>query len=225
MWVGGPLWDEGFLEPRCVQGSHNRGQKQLPLPVLVPPPSPRDALEGEGPQGWPQKRSGRQLEGVAKAVGGGYCRLQIPLRLALAVRGTVAGHRLGGLEGGVPPPLPMRPCPLAHDDMMTVLQTARAQRDAPERTCTHVRSFDARGAPNTHPTPPHALAPHPPLRGRARSGSSTSIGPTGGRLLSSGTRPPPPPCPPGPLSYQGSIAAGHTHGGAKGARKFFPLPT
>ena len=52
-------------------------------------------------------------------------------------------------------------------------------------------------------------------------------GPRGGRLLSSGTRPPPPPppCPPGPLSYQGSIAAGHTYGGAEGAQKIFPLPT
>ena len=40
----------------------------------------------------------------------------------------------------------------------------------------------------------------------------------GGVLLSSGTRPPPPlPCPLGPLSYQGSIATGHTYGGAKGA--------
>ena len=38
---------------------------------------------------------------------------------------------------------------------------------------------------------------------------------------------PPPPCPPGPLSYQGSIATGHTYGGAERARKFFafPLPT
>ena len=35
-------------------------------------------------------------------------RLQMPLRLALGVRGTVAGHRLGALEG-VPPPLPMHP--------------------------------------------------------------------------------------------------------------------
>ena len=32
-------------------------------------------------------------------VGGGYCRLQMPLRLALAVRKTVAGHKLGALEG------------------------------------------------------------------------------------------------------------------------------
>ena len=38
-------------------------------------------------------------QAVAKAVGGGYCRLQMPLRLALGVRGTVAGHRLGALEG------------------------------------------------------------------------------------------------------------------------------
>ena len=39
-------------------------------------------------------------------LGGGYCRLQMPLRLALGVRGTVSGHRLGALEwgGGVPHP-------------------------------------------------------------------------------------------------------------------------
>ena len=56
----------------------------------------RDTLEGKGPQ----RRLGRRLEGVAKAVGGGYCRLQMPLRLALGVRRTVAGHGLGALEGG-----------------------------------------------------------------------------------------------------------------------------
>ena len=73
----------------------------------------RDALEGKGPQRRPQKRLGRRLEGVAKAVGGGYCRLQMPLSLALGVRGTVAGHRLGAPEGGggVPPPVPMHPWP------------------------------------------------------------------------------------------------------------------
>ena len=71
-----------------------------------------DALEGKWPQRWPQKRSDRRLEEVAKAVGGGYCRLQMPLKLALAVRRTVAGHRLGALErgGGGAPPLPMHPC-------------------------------------------------------------------------------------------------------------------
>ena len=59
-------------------------------------PVPREALEGKGPR----RRLGRRLEEVAKAVGGGYCRLQMPLRLALGVRGTVAGHRPGALEGG-----------------------------------------------------------------------------------------------------------------------------
>ena len=81
--------------------------------------TPRDALEGKGPQRRPQRRLGRRLEEVAKAVGGGYCRLQMPLKLALAVRGTVAGHRVGALEsgGGPPfqcipghPPLLVRPC-------------------------------------------------------------------------------------------------------------------
>ena len=55
----------------------------------------RDASEGKGPQRRPQRRLDRRLEGVAKAVGGGYCRLQMPLRLALGVRGTVARHRPG----------------------------------------------------------------------------------------------------------------------------------
>ena len=59
-----------------------------------------DVLEGKGPQRRPQKRVDRRLEEVAKAVGGGYCRLQMPLKLALGVRQTVAGHRLGALEGG-----------------------------------------------------------------------------------------------------------------------------
>ena len=64
----------------------------------------RGASEGKGPQRRPQRRLGRRLEEVAKAVGGGYCRLQLPLRLALGVRGTVAGHRQGALEGGWSPP-------------------------------------------------------------------------------------------------------------------------
>ena len=64
----------------------------------------RDALEGKGPQRRPSRRLDRRLEEVAKAVGGGYCRLQMPLKLALAVRETVAGHRLG--IGWLPPPPP-----------------------------------------------------------------------------------------------------------------------
>ena len=60
----------------------------------------RDALEGKGPQRWPQRRLHRRLQEVAKAAGGGYCRLQMPLKLAFAVKGAVAGHRLGALERG-----------------------------------------------------------------------------------------------------------------------------
>ena len=58
----------------------------------------RDALEGIGPQGRPQKWLAGRLQEGTKAVGGGYCRLQTPLKVALGVRGTVAGHRLGALE-------------------------------------------------------------------------------------------------------------------------------
>ena len=54
--------------------------------------------KGRGLRGGPRSLD-RRLEEVAKAVGGGYCRLQRSLKLAVAVRGTVAGHRLGALEG------------------------------------------------------------------------------------------------------------------------------
>ena len=86
-----------------------------PTLKVVPPPhplAPRDALEGKAPQRRPQRRLGRRLEGVAEAVGGGYCRLQLSLRRALGVRGTVAGHRLCAPDwvGGTPP-LPMHPLP------------------------------------------------------------------------------------------------------------------
>ena len=72
----------------------------------APPPPPRDALEGKGYQRRPQEQLGRRLEEVAKAVGGGYCRLQMPLKLALGVGGTVARHRLGALEEGGGGPRP-----------------------------------------------------------------------------------------------------------------------
>ena len=77
------------------------------------------ALEGKGPRRRPPEPLNRRLEEDAKAVGGGYCRLQMRLKPALGVRGTVAGHRLGPLEGGggrgmshgggVPPPSPKCP--------------------------------------------------------------------------------------------------------------------
>ena len=67
--------------------------------VCVCCPLGSDALEGKGPQRGLQKRLGRRLEEVANT-GGDYCRLQMPLRLALGDTGTVAGRRLGALEGG-----------------------------------------------------------------------------------------------------------------------------
>ena len=76
----------------------------------------KDALEGKAPQRRPDRRPDRRLEEVAKAIGGGYCRLQMPFKLALGVRETVAGHRLGALGGGgggqpLPPPPPLlHPC-------------------------------------------------------------------------------------------------------------------
>ena len=71
----------------------------------------RDAPEGKAPQRRPQRWLGRRLEEVAEAVGGGYCRLQIPLSLVLGVRGTVAGRRLGALEAGGGPPPPFQCIP------------------------------------------------------------------------------------------------------------------
>ena len=85
-----------------------------------------DALERKGPQRRPQRRFNDGLEEVAKAVGGGYCRLQMPLKQALAVRGTVAGQRQGALEGGgsPPPPLPMHPWWCACLKSVTVVPNA-----------------------------------------------------------------------------------------------------
>ena len=65
-----------------------------------------DALEGKGLQRQPQRRLDRRLEEVAEAVGGGYCRLQMPLRLALGVTGTVAER-----PGAPLPPFPLHLCP------------------------------------------------------------------------------------------------------------------
>ena len=77
---------------RAIFGTHTFGSQT--------PPLSRVALKGKGPRRQSQKRLDRRLQDVSKAVGGGYCRLQLPLRLALNVRGTVPGHRLGALKGG-----------------------------------------------------------------------------------------------------------------------------
>ena len=113
-------WEYNWMPPRCAEPTHSStpiiaednglqqgiaeggGRRGAPqrLKEYASGGEGRDALEGKGPQRQPQRRIGRRLEEVAKAVGGGYCWLQMPLRLALGVRGTVAGHRLGALEGG-----------------------------------------------------------------------------------------------------------------------------
>ena len=50
-------------------------------------PPDRDAIEGKGPQSPPQRRLGRRLEEVAEAVGGGYCRLQMPFKIGTCRQG------------------------------------------------------------------------------------------------------------------------------------------
>ena len=64
----------------------------------------RDALEGKAPRRRPQKRLDRRLEGVAKAVGGGYCRFQMRIETGTCHQGDVAGYGLGALEAGYLPP-------------------------------------------------------------------------------------------------------------------------
>ena len=113
--------------------------KQVPplcpaAPLLCPvtPPPPSDALEGKGPQRRAQKRVGRRLEEVAKAVGGGYCRLQMSLSLALGVRGTVAGPRLGAL--------PLHPCPspLSLPRCSHTLHSSHPQAPEPSPQLRHI---------------------------------------------------------------------------------------
>ena len=118
--VAGPCsWARGPYTPQTIPHGGGGGLRPSAHTTFVAPAPPLDggappstapvsgggggdASEGQGPQ----RRLGRRLEEVAKAVGGGYCRLQTPVRLALRVRGTGAGHRLGA-RGGGPAPLPM----------------------------------------------------------------------------------------------------------------------
>ena len=111
---GGSLTPEGRTRGVWHAATHRSTQALIHERPVTPPTHPtkkciprgRDALEGKGPWRQPRERSDRWLEEVAEAVGGGYCRLQMPLKLAPAVRETVAGHRLGALDGGGTPPSP-----------------------------------------------------------------------------------------------------------------------
>ena len=80
---GWPL--NGPLIPSLAQAREDRGQHNGG--GLGGGGAGRDALERKGHQRAPQRRLGRRLEEVAKAVGGGHCRLQMPLKLALGRQG------------------------------------------------------------------------------------------------------------------------------------------
>ena len=106
------------------------------------------------------------MEEVAEAVGGGYCLLQMPLKLAFAVRETVAGHGLGPEEGGATSPSSNAhpwvrpPCTCTskgpeHPVPPTV--GAQAQLRAPARACCPCGGGGG-GSRSFVPTPP-ALGP------------------------------------------------------------------
>ena len=106
--------------PRSVTGSWRRAYPHCrvchwyPDIALMPP---KGCISREGTS---EVALEAVRQAVAKAVGGGYCRLQMSSSLALAVRGTVAGCRLGALGGGgggrylapfrcIPAPSPPKP--------------------------------------------------------------------------------------------------------------------
>ena len=82
----------------CNWAAKCRGPETGHQPTNATARKARDAFEGKGPPRRPQKRLDRRLEECAKSVGGSYCRLKMPLKLAIAVK--EAGRRLGALEAG-----------------------------------------------------------------------------------------------------------------------------
>ena len=152
----GKLSAEGLAEGRCERGLGCWGGG--------------GALERKVLQRRPQRQSNRRLEGVAKAVGGSYCRLQMPLQPALAAKETGAGHRLGPLDGGggVPPPLPMHPREGGLPTTPALCATTkgqemdeRADNSPGQRTCatecarssTRFRNLSNKGPPCCHCVP------------------------------------------------------------------------
>ena len=88
-------------------------------------------IRREGTQRRPRRRLDRRLEEVAEAIGGGCCRLQLPWKPALGVTGTVAGHMLGALEGGVAYHLPMHPWFSAQERRASSVLFVSVQADSP----------------------------------------------------------------------------------------------
>ena len=148
--------------------------RQPSLPLRAPHPT--DALEGKGPQRRPHKRLGRRLEEVAKAVGAGYCWLQMPSRLPLGVRETAAGHRLGALDrrgggggGGLPhtpgPSTPTRTGPHALAMLHHASAPALWHRGTSHRQCD--QTTQASLAPPCAHAETQAEVPLPPCADRA----------------------------------------------------------
>ena len=65
----GRTWSGLCANMRGMHGHGREGGGDGDAEIMLRP-SPRDALEGKGPQRRPQKRGDRRLEEVAKAVGG-----------------------------------------------------------------------------------------------------------------------------------------------------------
>ena len=132
----------------------------------------RAALEGKGPPRRPRRRLGRRLEEVAEAVGGGYCRLQMPLRVALGVRETVAGHRLDALEGGggvTSPP-----------SNASLWEREGGGGGIPQKKAEGLPLNRSRpGRPPPRPPPPHTHPHHQP-QSTAHGSSTAASAPTGG---------------------------------------------
>ena len=177
----------------------------------------RDALEGKGPQRRPQGRLDRRLEEVPKRLGGGYCRLQMPLRLAFGVRETVPGRRLSALEGGNPG-IPMHPCwrgyptPTHPSGTQERQGSHRLRQSAAAMSSgTHIPfrpSTLSHPSPNTHTTH-SALSLSPPSTTSINRGESHK-GHGIGHWLKPGycLRRSPPPPPPGACAWAAATTKG-----------------
>ena len=179
----------------------------------------------------------RRLEEVAKAVGGGYCRLQVPLTLALGARETVAGHRLGALEAGggwgtSPLPIHSTPPPLASTAPLVSAAGGAAALSFRAATAVLARGRGvvvvAAGVSTSLPPMPHQRSSVVGLKGRhwGKGPKAQGWGGFWGLLLvlfRGPSRPPPPPPhgrapsgvtvrqPPAPVAYSPTAAGLGTH--------------
>ena len=132
--------------------------------MAIPPPPPRDASEGNGPERRPQRRLGRRLEEVAEAVGGGYCRLRRPSKPAL----MTATRPLRNTRGG------------------SRVRTAFLRFSRRSSGCRE-------GAPGARPRPSSRMtAGRPPGRGPGRPAPATVLWPERRAVMNAGGDPRPP---------------------------------